>query len=77
MAHQRGARNVQLPSQAISTIHKSKGLETRRAMLVPCDGSNLVATGKNRCLLYVALSRACERLTLVVSRSNPSHLFKL
>jgi len=77
LTHQRGVRKGQLPPQAISTIHKSKGLETRRALLVPCDANNLVANEKNRCLLYVALSRACEHLTLVVPRSNPSPLLKL
>lgn len=77
LTHQRGVRKGQLPPQAISTIHKSKGLETRRALLVPCDANNLVANEKNRCLLYVALSRACEHLALVVPRSNPSPLFKL
>lgn len=29
-----------------------------------------------RCLLYVALSRAKERLMLVVSQANPSPLFQ-
>jgi len=77
LTHQRGVRKDQSPPQAISTIHKSKGLETRRAFLVPCDANNLVANEMNRCLLYVALSRAGEHLTLVVPRSNPSPLLKL
>ncbi|MDR6499901.1 hypothetical protein J2785_003057 [Burkholderia ambifaria] len=45
--------------------------------MVPCDANNLVANEKNRCLLYVALSRACAHLTLVVPRFNPSPLLKL
>ena len=73
----RGARNNQIPSQAISTVHKSKGLETRRAILIPCEANNLAANDKNRCLLYVAISRACEQLTLVVPEVNPSPLLDL
>lgn len=76
-AHHRGGRNDQLPPQAISTIHKSKGLETRRTLLVPCDGNSLSANEKNRCLLYVALSRACDQLALVVPQSHPSPLLNL
>lgn len=72
--HQRGGRNDKLPARAISTVHKSKGLETRRAMLVPCDANSLAGNEKNRCLLYVALSRACEQLALVVPEANPSPL---
>jgi len=77
MIHLRDTRRDQIPSRAISTIHKSKGLETRRAVLVPCDASNLAANDKNRCLLYVALSRACEHLTLVVPWTNPSPILDL
>lgn len=74
LRHQRGGRNDKLPTRAISTVHKSKGLETRRAILAPCDANGLAGNEKNRCLLYVALSRACEQLALVVSPANPSPL---
>ncbi|WP_167760223.1 UvrD-helicase domain-containing protein [Paraburkholderia pallida] len=77
LSHQRGRRNDQVPSQAISTIHKSKGLECDRAILIPCDANSLAANQKNRCLLYVALSRSCEKLTLVVPEANPSPLLQL
>lgn len=77
LSHQRGKRNDQVPSQAISTIHKSKGLECARAILVPCDASSLAANQKSRCLLYVALSRSCEQLVLVVPETNPSPLLQL
>lgn len=77
LTHQRDARGNELPVRAISTIHKSKGLETRGAVLVPCGANNLTANEKNRCLLYVALSRAREQLALVVPQTNPSSLFAL
>lgn len=73
--HQHGTRQDEMPQKVISTIHKSKGLETRNAMLVPCDADNLANNDKNRCLLYVALSRASESLGLVVPRATPSPLF--
>lgn len=77
LAHQRGGEKGQLPAQAISTVHKSKGLETRSAMLIPCDSSSMAESEKNRCVLYVALSRACEQMALVVPRNNPSPFFRL
>lgn len=73
-AHQRGSRHAEMPPKVISTVHKSKGHETLSALLLPCDASNLASNEKNRCLLYVALSRACESLTLVVPQVNPSPL---
>lgn len=73
-AQMRGARHAEMPPKVISTVHKSKGLETRNAILLPCDADNLANNEKNRCLLYVALSRASESLTLVVPRVNPSPL---
>lgn len=73
-AHQRGTRHAEMPPKVISTVHKSKGLETLNAILLPCDANNLANNEKNRCLLYVALSRACESLTLVVPQVNPSPL---
>jgi hypothetical protein len=62
---------------ALSTVHKSKGLETRNAIVIPCDTGHFPDNGKSRCLLYVALSRACNELTLVFPREAPSHLFVL
>ena len=73
-AHQRGTRRAEMPPKVISTIHKSKGLETRNAILIPCEAANLKANDRDRCLLYVALSRASETLTVVVPRVNPSPL---
>ncbi len=73
-AHQRSSVHAGMPPKVISTVHKSKGLETLNAILLPCDANNLANNEKNRCLLYVALSRACESLTLVVAQANPSPL---
>lgn len=73
-AQQRDARFDEMPPRVISTVHKSKGLETRNAILIPCDANNLASNEKNRCLLYVALSRACDSLALVVPQVNPSPL---
>ncbi|OYW34699.1 MAG: hypothetical protein B7Z41_01370 [Rhizobiales bacterium 12-66-7] len=46
-------------------------------MVMPCDATTFSDREDARCLLYVALSRAKERLMLVVSRTNPSPLFQL
>jgi len=64
------------PVRAISTIHKAKGLECDNALILPCD-SRFSATYYSRCRLYVAISRAKRSLTLVLSRNNPSPLFRL
>lgn len=64
------------PARAISTIHKAKGLECDNALILPCDG-RFSSTYYSRCRLYVAISRAKRSLTLVLSRSNPSVLFRV
>lgn len=63
------------PPRAISTIHKAKGLEAPNVMIMPCDGTTF--REKDRRLLYVAISRASRRLTLVVSRSHPSPIIEI
>ncbi len=63
------------PARAISTIHKAKGLEAPNVLIMPCDGTTF--REKDRRLLYVAISRATRRLTLVVSRSNPSPIVEI
>lgn len=65
-----------MPRQAISSIHKAKGLECDNALTLPCDSQHFSASAKNRCLLYVALSRASSTLTLVVSPKAPSPLLQ-
>lgn len=68
---------IQLPAKAISTVHKAKGLEKERVLLLPCDKSHFAATEYKRRLLYVALSRATKSLAIVIPRQSPSPLFKL
>jgi hypothetical protein len=62
------------PERCISTIHKAKGLECARVMIMPCDARHFPDNPSSRCLLYVAMSRAKQSLTLVVSRAGPSPL---
>lgn len=68
---------VRLPAKAISTVHKAKGLERERVLVLPCDRSHFAATEYKRRLLYVALSRATKSLAIVIPRQSPSPLFNL
>ena len=65
------------PDRAISTIHKAKGLQCENAIVLPGDRRRFGASDYARCKLYVALSRASRSLTLVLSRDDPSPLFRL
>jgi hypothetical protein len=65
------------PLKAISIVYKAKGLECDAAILLPCDRTTFPDNPVARCLLYVALSRAKNRLMLVVSRNNPSPLLRV
>jgi len=65
------------PAKSISTIHKAKGLECSHSMIVPCDRKNFSDTAYARCKLYVAISRAKQTTTIVVSRNNLSPLIDL
>ncbi|RYY23970.1 MAG: helicase [Sphingomonadales bacterium] len=66
-----------MPRRLISTVHKAKGLEVANVLLMPCDATTFAGSEYKRCLLYVALTRATNSLTLVVSRERPSPLFLL
>ncbi|GMN01658.1 ATP-dependent helicase [Erythrobacter sp. MTPC3] len=77
IANRRSHARPKLPSKAISTIHKAKGLEFDSVLLMPCDKANFGNTMSARSKLYVALSRATTSLTLVLSKEDPSPLFKL
>lgn len=46
--------------QAISNIHKTKGLECNALILMPCDAKSFPDTPETRGLLYVAFSRAMK-----------------
>jgi hypothetical protein len=65
------------PEKAVSTIHKAKGLQCGSVIVMPCDAKTFPDRPDARCLLYVAISRAKNKLMLVVSRSNPSPLIDL
>jgi DNA helicase-2/ATP-dependent DNA helicase PcrA len=66
-----------VPTKAISTVHKAKGLECDNVLIMPCDAQHFGNTPAARCRLYVAMSRAKRSLTFVVSRRNPSPLVVL
>lgn len=72
LSSRRAQMQPSIPPRAISTIHKAKGLECANALLIPCDAHHFSAAEKNRCLLYVGLSRASSSLTLVLSPTTPS-----
>ena len=76
ITHRRTYGRPKPPDAAISTIHKAKGLECGNVLVMPCDATTFPDREDARCLLYVALSRAKERLMLVVSRTNPSPLLQ-
>jgi DNA helicase-2/ATP-dependent DNA helicase PcrA len=76
ITHRRTYGRPKPPDAAISTIHKAKGLECGNVVVMPCDAKTFPDREDARCLLYVALSRAKERLMLVVSRASPSPLFQ-
>jgi superfamily I DNA/RNA helicase len=77
IARRRTYARPKLPAKAISTIHKAKGLEFDNVMLLPCDRRTFSNTRAARAKLYVALSRAASSLMLVVSRGQPTPLFKI
>jgi DNA helicase-2/ATP-dependent DNA helicase PcrA len=77
ITHHRTYARPKPPAKAISTIHKAKGLECNGVLVMPCDAKTFPDKADARCLLYVALSRPKKRLMLVLSRDNPSPLFKI
>ncbi|MDP3063545.1 MAG: UvrD-helicase domain-containing protein [Chloroflexota bacterium] len=62
------------PPRCVSTIHKAKGREFDHVVIVPCSGKSFNDTPDARQVLYVALSRAKQSITLIVPRENPSPL---
>ena len=65
------------PRKALSTVHKSKGLEAECVVVFACDGAHFPGTHVKRNLLYVALSRATESVTIIASRNNRSLLVEI
>jgi len=74
ITHRRNYSRPKVPSKAISTIHKAKGLECDNVMIMPCDAQHFANNRAARCRLYVAMSRARRSLTFIVSHQNPSPL---
>lgn len=74
ITRRRTAMRSKMPTKFITNVHKAKGLEYRHVLVMPCDRTHFADTDDKRCLLYVALSRAKESLTLVVSPTDPSPL---
>jgi AAA domain/UvrD-like helicase C-terminal domain len=77
ISHRRTHSHPMPPKRALSTVHKAKGLECKNVVLMPCDSHHFRNSEAARCLFYVALSRATNSLTLVVSRAEPSPLLVL
>ena len=65
------------PRKALSTVHKSRGLEAETVVVFACDDDHFPDALVKRNLLYVGLSRATESLILVTSRSRQSHILQI
>ena len=76
ISQRRSRAHPKPPKKALSTIHKSKGLEAECVFLFAFDGEHFPETHVKRNLLYVALSRAKESVTVIASRNNRSPLVK-
>jgi DNA helicase-2/ATP-dependent DNA helicase PcrA len=74
ISRRRSSMRQSVPAKALSTIHKAKGLECDNVLIIPCDADHFGDTHAARCNLYVAMSRASNSLTIVVSRKKPSPL---
>jgi DNA helicase-2/ATP-dependent DNA helicase PcrA len=74
ITHRRSYSRPAPPAKAISTIHKAKGLECADVIIMPCDSRSFPDNQLSRCLLYVAMSRATNRLMFVIPRGTPSPL---
>ena len=77
IARRRTHARIAVPTKALSTIHKAKGLEFENVVLFGCDRSNFGDTAAARAKLYVAMSRATKSLCLLISRAKPTPLFEI
>jgi hypothetical protein len=77
ISQRRSRSHPKPPRKALSTIHKSKGLEAKCVVVFACDGKHFPETQVKRNLLYVALSRATESVTIIASRKNQSSLVEV
>lgn len=62
------------PSRFVATIHKVKGREFAEVAIPYCSSGSFPDTTEGRRLLYVAMSRATERLHLLVPRGDGTPL---
>jgi len=74
---QRAMSELPMPPRCASTIHKAKGREFASVVLPSLDATTFRDSLWDRQLLYVALSRARNELTLVVPVGSPSPLITL
>lgn len=77
IARRRAHSRAVIPPKAVSTIHKAKGLEFPHVVVAACDRQHFSDTKAARAKLYVALSRATESLTLLVSHTHPTPLLQI
>jgi hypothetical protein len=77
ISQRRSRSHPKPPRKALSTIHKSKGLEAEAVVIFGCDGRHFAQTDARRNLLYVAMSRATHNITFVVSRNDPTPLISI
>jgi superfamily I DNA/RNA helicase len=68
---------VPMPDRSVMTIHKSKGHEFTNVIVPICGAASFPDDDEGRRLLYVAMSRACARLHLIVPEHNASPLLEL
>jgi hypothetical protein len=71
---QRATAEAPLPTRCASTIHKAKGRECSHVILPCVDTRTFQDKVEDRQLLYVALSRAKETVTLIIPRQGASPL---
>lgn len=68
---------VGVPERSVMTIHKSKGHEFANVIVPIVGAESFPDDDSGRRLLYVAMSRACGTLHLIVPGRSPSPLLKL
>ncbi len=77
ISRRRSSLRQSVPTKALSTVHKAKGLECSDVLIIPCDSIHFGDSPAARCNLYVAMSRAIRSLTIVASSLKPSPLIAI
>lgn len=73
-ALQQRRHTYSVPTRCASTIHKAKGQQYDHVIIPYCTARRFPDTRRARRLLYVAITRAQQSLTLMVSTEHPSPL---